>query len=169
MGLSFCCHVYAPFSCSFPYVLELCELGLGMAQEIPAAIKRRGDWRFERLLWLRRKKMYQHFWEVFQMGQKLPRVSICPITKQISGWKAWGWKKRGDVLSYNCWCFYKKFVAKSLGSMPGLFSKEDARKKGGDLRHRILQKVHNFDYGMPALKSYLEQYFVLDNEVCQSF
>lgn len=42
-------------------------------------------------------------------------------------------------------------------------------KEGGDLQHRIFQKVHNFDYWMPALKFYPEQYFVLDNEVCQSF
>lgn len=43
-------------------------------------------------------------------------------------------------------------------------------KDGGALQQqRIFQKVHNFDYWMPALKSYPEQYFVLDNEVCQSF
>lgn len=47
----------------------------------------------------------------------------------------------------NCGCFSEKFIAKKLRSVPVyLVKKKDMSKEGGDLQHRIFQKVHNFDY-----------------------
>lgn len=81
------------------------------------------------------------------MGVKtLPSVSVFAIYQNRSDSKAYGWKRGGGMLLYNCWCFSEKFL-ESLGVMPGLFSKKDMGKEGGALQQqRIFQKVHNFDY-----------------------
>lgn len=50
------------------------------------------------------------------------------------------------MLVYNCGCFSEKFIAKKLRSVPVYLVKKGMSKEGGDLQHRIFQKVHNFDY-----------------------